>query len=181
MPSRSTPTHRSEPSLPLLRRGHRWQFVHDRTEPAVGFGLEAAMPGRCDEIVDPVIASAAQGPHECFWLVKMAHSVVTTMHDIDRDVPQSGDIVENVVVLATGLAVGVEKPAIDHVVDQDPGGGQGIFLVWLAVTVFIAVEAAGAAFPGYAGRCGFRQAVPFRLGPRRRGKYLGQALDDIAA
>jgi hypothetical protein len=103
------------------------------------------------------------------------------MHDIDRDVPQSADMVENVVVVAVGHAVGIEKPAIDHVVDQDPGSGQGVFLVWLAVTVFIAVEAAGAAFPGYAGRCGFRPAPPFRLGPRRRGKYLGQPLDDIAA
>jgi hypothetical protein len=164
-----------------LRRGHRWQFVHDRTEPGVGFGLEGAMPGRCDEIVDPVIAGAAQGPHEGFCLVKMAHPVVTPMHDIDRDVPQSGHMVENVVVVAVGLAVGIEKPAIDHVVDQDPGGGQGVFLVWLAVTVFIAVEAAGAAFPGYAGRCGFRQALPFRLSLRRRGKYLGQPLGDIAA
>src|SRR5580693_8328077 len=43
------------------------------------------------------------------------------------------------------------------------------------------VEAAGAAFPGHAGRRGFRQALPFRLSPRRRGKYLGQPLDDIAA
>jgi hypothetical protein len=39
-------------------------------------------------------------------------------------------------------------------VDQDPGDGQGVFLVWLAVTVFIAVEVAGAAFPSYAGGCG---------------------------
>ena len=49
------------------------------------------------------------------------------------------------------------------------------------MTVFIAVEAAGAAFPAYAGRCGFRQALPFRLGPRRCGKCLGQPLDDIDA
>ena len=54
------------------------------------------MPGRCDEIVDPVIAGTAQGPHESFCLVKMAHPVVPPMHDIDRDVPQPGDMVENV-------------------------------------------------------------------------------------
>src|SRR6516225_4427329 len=32
-----------------LRRGHRWQLVHDRPELGVGFGLKAAMPGRRDE------------------------------------------------------------------------------------------------------------------------------------
>jgi hypothetical protein len=51
----------------------------------------------------------------------------------------------------------------------------------VAVTVFIAVEAAGAAFPGDTGRCGLYQALTLLLGPRRRGKYLGQAHDDIAA
>src|SRR5215470_3668047 len=148
-----------------LRRGDWWQFVHDRPEPGVGFRLEAAMPGRCDEIVDPAIARAAQGAHEGFCLVEMAHPVVTPMHDIDRDVPQSGDIVENVVVVAAGLVFGIEKPTIDHVVDHDPGDGQGVFLVRLAMTVFTVAEAAGTAFPGYAGRCGFDQALPFRLGP----------------
>ncbi len=43
-----------------LGRGHRWQFVHDRTEPGVGFDLEAAVPGCRDEIFDRVIAGAAQ-------------------------------------------------------------------------------------------------------------------------
>ena len=70
------------------------------------------MPGRCDEIVDRLVAGAAQGAHEGFCLVEMTHPVVTPMHDIDRDVPQSGDIVENVVVVAVGLAVGTEKPAM---------------------------------------------------------------------
>ena len=46
-----------------LRRGHRWQLVHDRPEPGVGFGLKAAMPSRRDEIADRVIAGIAQGPH----------------------------------------------------------------------------------------------------------------------
>src|ERR1700750_2436478 len=105
------------------------------------------MPGRCDEILDPVIAGTAQGAHEGFCLVEMAHPVVTPMHDIDRDVPQSGDIVENVVVVAAGLAFGIEKPTIDHVVDHDPGDGQGVFLVRLAVTVFIVVEAGGGCLP----------------------------------
>ena len=46
-----------------LRRGHRWQLVHDRPEPGVDFGLKAAMPSRRDEIVDRVVAGIAQGPH----------------------------------------------------------------------------------------------------------------------
>src|SRR6201993_1031022 len=99
-------------------------------------GSKAAMPSRRDEIIDPAIAGAAQGPHEGFCLVEMAHPVVTPVHDIDGDVPQSGDMVENIVVIAVDLAVGTEKPPIDHVVDQNPGGGQGVFLVWLAVAVF---------------------------------------------
>src|SRR5690242_6334027 len=74
------------PSLILkrhrLRRVHRWQFVHDCPEPGVGFGLKAAMPGRCDEILDSAIAGTSQGPHEGFCLVEMAYPVVTPMHDI---------------------------------------------------------------------------------------------------
>jgi hypothetical protein len=31
-----------------LRRGHRWQLVHDRPKPGVGFGLKAAVPSRRD-------------------------------------------------------------------------------------------------------------------------------------
>ena len=62
------------------------------------------MPGCRDEIFDRVIAGAAQAPHEGFCLVRMAYPVVTPMHDIDRDVPQSGDLVENVVVVASPLA-----------------------------------------------------------------------------
>src|SRR5438132_3921285 len=60
-----------------LTRGHRWQLVHDRLEPSVGFGLKAAVTSRRDEIVDRVIAGIAQGPHQGFRLVEMAHSVVT--------------------------------------------------------------------------------------------------------
>jgi hypothetical protein len=70
------------------------------------------MPGRRDEIVNLVIAGAAQGPHEGFCLVKMAHLVVTPMHHIDRDVPQSSDMFENVVVVAVGLALGIENPPL---------------------------------------------------------------------
>jgi hypothetical protein len=55
-----------------LRRGHRWQLVHDRPKPGVGFGLKAAVPSRRDEIVDSVIAGVAQGPHQGFRLVEMA-------------------------------------------------------------------------------------------------------------
>ena len=99
-------------------------------------GSKLLCPAGCDEILDPVIAGTSQGAHEGFCLVEMANPVVTPMHDIDWDVPQSGDIVENVVVVAAGLAFGIEKPTIDHVVDHDPGDGQGVFLVRLAVTVF---------------------------------------------
>ena len=37
--------------------------------------------------------------------------------------PQSGDMVENIVVIAIRRAAGAKEPAIDHVVDEDPGGG----------------------------------------------------------
>jgi hypothetical protein len=81
-------------------------------------------------------------------------------------------MVEDMVVVAVGLAGAAEKPAIDHVADQDPGSGQRVFLIWLAVAVFIAVETAGSTFSGHAGRCDFHQALPIRVGPRRRGKNL---------
>jgi hypothetical protein len=106
-----------------LRRGHRWQVAHDRPEPSVGFGLKAAVPSRRDEIVDRVIAGIAQGPHQGFRLVEMAHPVVTPMHDMNGDVPQSGDMVEKIVVIAIRRAAGAKESAIDHVVDEDPGGG----------------------------------------------------------
>ena len=95
-----------------LRRGRRWQVAHDRPEPSVGFGLKAAVPSRRDEIVDRAIAGIAQGPHQGFRLVEMAHPVVTPMHDTSRDVPQSGDIVENIVVIAIRRAAGAKESAI---------------------------------------------------------------------
>ena len=106
-----------------LRRNHRWQLVHDRPEPGVGFGLKAAVPSRRDEIVDRVIAGIAQGPHQGFRLVEMAHPVVTPMHDMNGDVPQSGDMVENIVIVAVGRAAGAKESAIDHVMHEDPGSG----------------------------------------------------------
>jgi hypothetical protein len=48
------------------------------------------------------------------------------MHDMNGDVPQSGDLVENIVVVAVSRAAGAKEPAIDHVVDKDPGGGQRV-------------------------------------------------------
>src|SRR5205814_9626273 len=54
-------------------------------------------------------------------------------------------MVENIVVIAIRRAAGAKESAIGHVVDEDPGGGQGVFLVWLTVAVFIVVEAAGTA------------------------------------
>jgi len=53
-------------------------------------------------------------------------------------------MVENIVVIAIRLAARAEESAIGHVVDEDPGGGYGVLLVWLIVAVFIAVEAASA-------------------------------------
>src|SRR3954470_7043711 len=102
----------------------------------------------------------------------MTDPVVTPMHNMDGDVPQPGDMVEDIVIIAVGLAATTEKPAIDHVMDQDSGGGQGVSLVWLAVAVFIAVEAAGTAFPGGAGRSSFHQMFPFCIGPWWRSKRL---------
>ena len=95
-----------------LRRGHRWQLVHDRPEPGVGFGLKAAVPRRRDEIVDRGIAGIAQGPHQGFRLVEMANPVVTPMHDMNGDVPQAGDMVENIVVIAIRRAAGAKESAI---------------------------------------------------------------------
>src|SRR5690242_12221563 len=98
----------------------------------------------------------------------MAYPVVTSMDDINRDVPQPASMVENIIIVAVSLALAAEKPAVDHVVDQDPGGRQSVFLTWLAVAVFIPAEPAGAAFPSDTGRCGCHQPLPFRVGVRRR-------------
>ena len=84
-----------------LRRGHRRQVVHDSPEPGVGFGLKAAVPSRRDEIVDRVIAGIAQSPHQGFRLVEMAHPIVTSMHDMNGDVPQSDDMVENIALIGS--------------------------------------------------------------------------------
>src|ERR1700740_2786394 len=120
-------------------------------------------------MVDRVIAGIAQGPHQGFRLVEMAHPVVAPMHDMNGDVPQSGDMVENIVVIAIRLAAGAKESAIDHVVDENPGGGQGVLLVWLTVAGFIAIEPAGTTFPGDAGRGDLHEALPFFVGPRRGG------------
>ena len=56
-------------------------------------------------------------------LVEMAHPVVTPMHDMNGDVLQSGDMVENIVVIAIRRAAGAKESAIGHVVDDDPCGG----------------------------------------------------------
>src|SRR5215469_9191062 len=90
-------------------------------------------------------------------------------------------MVENVIVIALCFAADTEKAAIDHVVDQDSGGGQGVFWVRLTVAVFAAIEATGTAFPGGAGRGQFDQSLAFRVGPRRRGECLGQRLDNVVS
>ena len=95
-----------------LTRGHRWQLIHDRPEPGVGFGLKAAVPGRRDEIVHHGIPGIVQGPHQGFRLVEMAHPIVTPMHDMNGDVPQSGDMVENIVVIAIRRVAGAKESAI---------------------------------------------------------------------
>jgi hypothetical protein len=40
--------------------------------------------------------SPASRPHQGFRLVEMAHPVITPMDDMNGDVPQSGDMVENI-------------------------------------------------------------------------------------
>ena len=45
------------------------------------------------------------------------------MHDMNGDVSQSGDMGENIVVIAIRRAAGAKESAIDHVVDEDSGGG----------------------------------------------------------
>ena len=99
--------HLATPKRRRPRRGHRRQLVHDRPEPGVGFGLKAAMPSRHDR----VIAGIAQGPHQGFRLVEMAHPIVTPMRDMNGDVPQSGDKVENIVVIAIRHAAGAKESA----------------------------------------------------------------------
>jgi hypothetical protein len=42
-------------------------------------------------------------------------------------------MVENIVVIAIRRAASAKESAIDHVVHEDPGGGQGVILVWLTV------------------------------------------------
>src|SRR5207247_7301880 len=109
-------------------------------------------PGRRDKIADRVIAGIAQGSHQGFRLVEMAHPVVTPMQDMNGDVPQSGDMVENIVVVAIRHAPGAKESAIDHVVDEDPGGGQRVLLGRLTVAVLLAAEAGGAGSAGVAWR-----------------------------
>lgn len=48
------------------------------------------------------------------------------------------------------------------------------------MAVFVAVEAASAAFPGDAGRGDFHLLRSLGVGSRRREEYLGQSLDDIS-
>src|SRR3954451_22407585 len=98
----------------------------------------------------------------------MAYPVVTPLDDINRDVPQPANVVKNIIIVAVSLAPAAEKPSVDHVVDQDPGSRQSVFMTWLLVAVFIRAEPAGAAFPSDTGRCGFHQPLPFRVGLRRR-------------
>ena len=52
-----------------LKRAPRRQVLHDSVQPGVGFGLQAAVPGRSDKVVNLVIARAAQRPHQGFCLV----------------------------------------------------------------------------------------------------------------
>src|ERR1700676_2737653 len=110
----------------------------------------------------------------------MTHPIVATLYDMHGNIPEPIDMVENVVVVAVRLAGSTEKPAIHHVVDQDPGGGKCILLIWLVLAVFIAVQTAGAAFPSHASRRRFQQALPVRFVLRRHRKSLGEPLDDIA-
>jgi hypothetical protein len=39
------------------------QIIHDRAQSAVGFGIQAAVPGSSDKVVNLVITCAAQRPY----------------------------------------------------------------------------------------------------------------------
>jgi hypothetical protein len=52
-----------------LKRAPRRQIIHYRAQPGVGFGLQAAVPGSSDKVVNLVIARAAQRPYQGFCLV----------------------------------------------------------------------------------------------------------------
>ena len=48
---------------------HRRQIVHNRAKPGVGFRLQAAVPGRGNNVVHVGIANSPQRPHEGLRLV----------------------------------------------------------------------------------------------------------------
>jgi hypothetical protein len=52
-----------------LKRAPRRQIIHDSAQPGVGFGLQAAVPGRSDKVVNLVIAHSAQRPYQGFCLI----------------------------------------------------------------------------------------------------------------
>ena len=52
-----------------LKRAPRRQIIHDSAQPGVGFGLQAAVPGSSDKVVNLVIARAAQRPDQGFCLI----------------------------------------------------------------------------------------------------------------
>jgi hypothetical protein len=45
------------------------QIIHDRAQSGVGFGLQVAVPGSSDKVVNLVITCAAQRPYQDFRLV----------------------------------------------------------------------------------------------------------------
>jgi len=52
-----------------LKRAPRRQIIHDSAQPGVGFGLQAAVPGSSDKVVNLAIACVAQRPYQGFCLV----------------------------------------------------------------------------------------------------------------
>jgi hypothetical protein len=47
----------------------RRQIIHDRAQSGVGFGLQAAVPGSSDKVMNLVITCAPQRPYQDFRLV----------------------------------------------------------------------------------------------------------------
>ena len=106
-----------QPGRRLRSDTGRRQIIHDGAQSGVGFGLQAAVPGSSDKVMNLAIACVAQRPYQGFCLIEMTYPIVATMYDMHRDIPEPINMVENVVVVAVRLAGATEKPAIYHVMD----------------------------------------------------------------
>src|SRR5438045_745655 len=77
--------HRSDAVSAEVIGGSSFMIVRSRVSLS---GSKLLCPAVVIKIVDRVIAGIAQGPHQRFRLIEMAHPVVTPMHDMNGDVSQ---------------------------------------------------------------------------------------------